>query len=270
MILRGWRYLCAVAAAALVFQACATQVPSPASPPQLNAEIAALIARDHQVNSLQSSAIMEYKGPRGRLKAREQITLRRPASLRVEALSPLGVALVITANADQLAIFDPSKNTITRGAANAATLGQVAQLPMTPQAAVRLLLGLPPDPALLKSAPIASHEEQGMATVLFADHDGATCELDFTGGNLTTVRQTSADRVTRYEVDYSDYRDIGSLMFPHVIVASFPPTMTTLKLHYEQPRVDTVIPDSAFVLAPGPQTKELSLSYNSSVGAVMS
>lgn len=205
---------------------------------------------------------MEYQSPQGHLKAREQITLRKPASLRVEALSPLGVALVITANADQIAIFDPSKNTITRGAATAATLGQVARIPMTPPAAVRLLLGLPPDPELLKTTPVSSHEEQGAATVLFADRNGATCELDFTGGNLTMVRETSLNGLTSYEVHYSDYRDIGSLTFPHVIVANFPATTTMLKLHYEQPRVDGVIPDSTFVLAPGPQTKELSLSLN--------
>ncbi len=128
---------------------------------------------------------MEYQGPRGRVKARERIALRRPASLRVEALSPLGVALVITANADQLAIFDPSKNTITRGAANAATLGQIARIPMTPQAAVRLLLGLPPDSQNLKSAPLASHDEQGTSIVQFAGGGGARCELGFTNGNLS-------------------------------------------------------------------------------------
>ncbi len=205
---------------------------------------------------------MEYQGPQGRVKAREQIALRRPASLRVEALSPLGVALVITANADQLAIFDPSKNTITRGAANAATLGQIARIPMTPQAAVRLLLGLPPDLQTLKLAQLISHDEQGTTVVQFAGESGALCELGFTNGNLTLVRQTSADGAPRYEVHYSDYRDIGALVFPHEIVASFPATLTTIKLRYEEPRVDGPIPDSAFVLAPGPQTKELSLSAN--------
>jgi hypothetical protein len=63
-------------------------------------------------------------------------------------------------------------------------------------------------------------------------------------------------------VRYSDYRDIGGMNFPHTIEANFPATATTIKFRFERPLIDGAIPDSAFVLAPGPQTQELNLGFN--------
>src|SRR5271170_5480436 len=122
-----------VLAAVTQLVACATQSPAPVIvPAPVTAEVESLNARTRILTALQTPAVMEYAGPGGHFKAREQITVRRPSSLRVEALTPLGVALVVAAGPTEIAVFDPSKNTITRGAATAATLEQVARIPLTP------------------------------------------------------------------------------------------------------------------------------------------
>lgn len=242
---------------------CATQsAHPPTAPPTPNADVSALAERDHLLNSLQTSAIMEYSGPQGRVKARERITVRRPASLRVEALSPLGVALVVAADANQVAIFDPSKDTITRGAATAETLSRVAQIPLAPEQAVRLLLALAPDAAMAAGPLVPGAADQGVESLSFTRSDGAVDEIGFVNGSLALVRETTAEGLLAYEVRYSDYRDIGAMQFPFAIDANFPPTATTVKLRYENPAIDGIIPDSAFVLSPGPRTRELQLGLN--------
>jgi hypothetical protein len=205
---------------------------------------------------------MEYAGPSGHFKARELITVRRPSSLRVEALTPLGVALVVAAGPTEIAVFDPSENTISRGAATAATLEQVARIPLTPAQAVRLLLAIPPDGAALDS-PTSSLGDHGATLLSYTRADGSVDQITFADGDLAMLREVAADGTLIDEVRYSDYRDIGAMRFPHLIEASFPASATTLKLRYERPMIDGAIPDADFVLTPGPQTRELRLSFNS-------
>ncbi|HLW70783.1 MAG TPA: DUF4292 domain-containing protein [Candidatus Binataceae bacterium] len=254
----------ALPAAVTLLTACATQSATPAAAPApASAELAILDARERNLTALQTPAIMEYMGPGGHFKAREQITVRRPSSLRVEALTPLGIALVVAAGPTEIAVFDPSKNTITRGAATAATLELVARIPLNPAQAVRLLLALPPDDAALDSAPTSSSEDNGATLLKYSRAEDGRIEIAIAAGDLAMVREIAADGALVYEVRYSDYRDIGAMRFPYTIAANFAPSATTLNLHYERPLIDGAIPDADFVLAPGPQTRELRLGFNS-------
>ena len=220
---------------------------------------ASLGARDQMIDSLESPAIMEYSGPDGHIKAREQITLRRPAGLRVEAMSPLGVALIVAADAGQVAVFDPSRNTLMRGPASAATLERFARIPMEPQRAVRLLLGLAPDSAMLSFAPSAVHDDKDMKLLTYAARNGMIDQLGFVQDRLALVRELRTSGELVYQVNYSDYREIGAVTFPYQIDASFPATGAKLKLRYERPVIDQPIPDSQFTLSPGPATRLIDL-----------
>jgi outer membrane lipoprotein-sorting protein len=262
MIRRGSIMRAVLVAVALGLAGCATETARPNLTSQASLEMAALAERDRRLTSLQSSAIMEYTAPNGHLKARERITIRRPASLRVEALSPLGVALVVAADANQVAIYDPSKDTIARGAATADTLNRVAQIPLAPEPAVRLLLGLPPTDSLISGSAVPTTADNGMSQLSYTQADGTVDRIAFDNGNLARLSETASSGKLIYQVSYSDYRDIGGLQFPHTIEASFPATATAINLRYEDPTIDSVIPDSTFVLSPGPQTRELRLGLN--------
>jgi hypothetical protein len=244
------------------FSACAVQPSNTAQNIVAGGLAHELADRDQALSSMQTPAVMEYSGPGGHFKAREQMIVRRPASLRVEAMSPLGVALVVAADGGQIAVFDPGKNTLMRGPATAETLERFARIPMAPQQAVRLLLALAPDSAMLTMPPSSQTDDASMKVLTYARADGAIDELGFTDDQLTLVREKSSSGRITYEVHYSDYKDIGAIKFPYAVEASFPLSGTTLKLRYERPIVDGEIDDALFVLSPGASTKVIDLGLN--------
>ena len=241
--------------------------PSPTLAPDKAAS--SLAGRERLLTSLQTPAIMDYSGPSGHLKAREQLIVRRPASLRVDAMSPLGVALIVAADDAQIAVFNPSSNTLMRGAASAATLARFTQIPMAPAQAVRLLLGLAPDNSILAATPSSSRTEGEMRVLSYAGAGAGDYEFGFSSGQLALVRARDAAGQVTYEVYYSDYRDIGPMKFPFEIEARFFANATAIKFHYLNPLIDRQIPDSTFVLSPGPGTRliELGLAAPSTLRA---
>ena len=141
--------------------------------------------------------MMEYTGGGEHFKARENIIVQRPASMRVEVMSPLGVALVVAADGGQIAVFDPGKNTLMQGAANAATLERFARIPMAPHAAVRLLLGACPrqrDARICR--PNRDRQwRRARCSLLLSRAGRGDHELDLTANdNLEMVRETLAER----------------------------------------------------------------------------
>jgi outer membrane lipoprotein-sorting protein len=234
------------------------EISSPAFAPASAAR--SLAERDRLLTSLQTPAIMEYSGPSGHIKVREQFSVRRPASLRVDAMSPLGVALIVAADNARIAVFNPSDNTLIRGPANSATLERFTRIPMTPVQAVQLLLGLAPDNAVLATSPSRSSTEGEMTVLSYA---GATInyELGFKGNQLELVRGRDVAGQVTYEVHYSDYRDIGAMKFPFELEARFFASAATIKLRYLNPSIDRQIAESTFVLSPAPDTRLIELGF---------
>lgn len=220
-----------------------------------------LAERDRSLTSLETPLIMDYSGPSGHLRAREQLTARRPANLRVDALSPLGVALIVTADDAHIAVFNPSDNTLMRGAANAATLARFTRIPLAPVQAVQILLGLAPDNSILAAIPSSSRTEGEMRILYYTGTGAVNYELGFRDGQLALVRARDANNQMMYEVDYRDYRDIGAMKFPFELEARFFATATTLKFRYLNPLIDRQIADSTFVLSPGPGTRLIELEF---------
>jgi outer membrane lipoprotein-sorting protein len=243
---------------------CTSLRPVAVPPAQFHDLTAPLGDRDTSIHSMQSTAVMEYTGGGEHFKARENIVVRRPASIRVEVMSALGVALVLAADAGQVAIFDPGKNTLLQGAATAETLQRYARIPMTPDATVRLMLGLAPDHAMLAVAPDSITGQGNLKVLTYDQPDGVVDELGFTSdGNLAMVRETLADKRVDYEVHYSDYRKLDrGLLFPAQIDAIFPKTGATVKFRYQNPSVNGDVPDSTFVLVPQPGTRRLNLGMD--------
>ncbi len=252
------------AGAALMFAACATTAPPT---PELSANqgaseietqatseiapmMAALAARDRALVSMQSEAVMDYTAPDHHVKARENITALRPSSLRVEAMSPFGVALILAAHDSSLEIFEPSQGKLVRAKADAQTLERFVHIPMQPSDAVALLLAVAPGtPMLAAKAPESVGHEGTMLVARWAQTSGSAIELGFEDGKLAMVRQSAAGGEVRYEVRYSQYQDIGGVNFPYAIDASFPLAQSRLVLHYTRPIVNGQISTSIFDLS---------------------
>ena len=247
-------------------------VPEPPSPIpgfdaakyQVQKLIAALAERDKGLDSMQTPAVMEYTAGDQHVKAREEIVVKRPGNLRVEAMAAFGVALLLAAQGSELAIFEPGRNRFMRGNATADTLYRYVRIPMAPADAVGLLMGLaPPEFALTAGADSVSYDG-AMTVALYGSTASGTRELGFSAGNLVMVRETAANGNGRvsYEVRYSDYHDIGGVMFPYVVDATFPAAGSHVTFRYLRPIVNGAIPDSTFVLTPAPGTTLMNLSLD--------
>jgi outer membrane lipoprotein-sorting protein len=221
---------------------------------------AALADRDNALYSMQTPAIMEYTAGNQHLKAKEDIVVRRPNNLRVEAHSPLGVALLLTARENQLAVFEPGQNRFMRGTATADTLYKYVRIPMAPADAVGLLMGLAPRNFVPGTTPDSVSNEGTMTIATYGIAASATHQLGFADGKLALVRETAPDGRVNYEVRYRDYHDIGGIMFPYVVDADFPAAQSHVIFRYTRPIVNGDIPASTFVLTPAPGATLMNLS----------
>jgi hypothetical protein len=263
--------LTAIVALATLLSACASV--SPAIPPSATVELsqdrAAVVhqltqkvaERDRALVSMQTDAVMEYSAPdRHPPRVREQIVVKRPDSLRVEALSAFNVALIVASSGKQLAIFDPSRNRLTHAAATADTLNQFVQIPMAPADAVTLLLGIAPDSAALAArAPDSIVSEGAMTVASWSVGNSAHRELGFQDDQLVLVRMRAPDGSVDYEVRYGEYQDLGGLMFPYAVDATFPKANSRISFHYKRPIINGQVPDSTFVLSPSSGSEQANL-----------
>lgn len=230
------------------------RAPNPEEIAQLRSLLGALAARDRELVSVQSPVVMEYTAGGKTIKAREQLVARRPASLRIDAMSPLGVALIVAAQDTDLQIFEPSQNKLIHAPATADALNRYVRIPMAPRDAVGLLMGLAPQNFALDSAPPTIVVEDGGLVASWSDADSGSHELGFAADQLATVRETASGGAIRYEVRYSNYQDIGGVMFPYLVEADFPAAQSHLTLRYQRPIINGDVPDSTFVLAPAAPT----------------
>jgi outer membrane lipoprotein-sorting protein len=224
--------------------------------------IAALVERDRRLACMETPAVMEYTAGDQHVKAKEEIVAKRPGNLRVEAMSPFGVALLLAAQGTDLAIFEPGENRFMRGEANAHTLYKYVRIPMAPTDAVGLLMGLAPPAFALGNAADSVSNDGGMLIASYGNAASGTRALGFSDGNLALVRETASNGQINYEVRYSEYHDIGGVMFPYVVDATFPAAGSHVTFRYVRPIVNGVIPDSTFVLTPAPGATLMNLSLD--------
>jgi hypothetical protein len=263
----------ALIAIVFMFSGCATTVPAPQAPaPREVAQESAqaglihecmskIAERDRALQSMQTEAVMQYSAPdKHSPKVREQITARRPDSLRVEAAGAFSVALILAASGQNLTIFEPSNNKLIHAAATADALNQFIQIPMAPADAVTLLLGIAPDSsALAGKNPDFIANEGAMTVGSWIDEDSSRRELGFQDERLAMMRTRAANGSVQYEVRYSDYHDIGGIMFPYAIEADFPAAQSHVSLRYKRPIINGDVPLSAFILPP-PADQQANLS----------
>jgi outer membrane lipoprotein-sorting protein len=225
-----------------------------------------LVERARRFDAMQAEAVMGYDGGGQRLKIREEIAIKRPASMRVEALTPFGVGAVVVANGQRLAIYEPSENTFYRGASTADTLSRFARIPLPPTEAIKLLMGLLPDDGADFNSPNSVRTEGDLVIGTYRVPGGTVDELGFANGQLRMVRVGGKSGRPAYEVHYDDYRDIGGLQFAHKLEASFLNTGTHLNVRYSAVIVNPTLDDSEFVLVPQDKAKVIDLDVPALMG----
>lgn len=156
--------------------------PAPAATADELLELLAL--RRGAVTSLRARARLKA-GLRGAW-TRQALLVQRPDSVRIDVLSPFGLALAVGVRDALLWAFPPSEATRYEGAATPENLRRVLGAPVSVPDVIDVLLGLPPARTPIGPATVTSAPAGGIALRLpLADGEQT---IWFAGESLTVVR----------------------------------------------------------------------------------
>jgi outer membrane lipoprotein-sorting protein len=221
--------------------------PQPAGPlPSEAALVSSLTARRHAIQSLRAMARTKYSTPSESRGARQLIIAARPDRLRLEILSPFGVAFVLTTDAGSLAAYARDEATFYRGAATAENLSRYTQVGMPVDVAVDLILGTPP------------FAESGSGEVSW--DDGQVKLSQAVGERVHVTWFTDTLEPARYEqhddhgtvlirATFADYAPIAALRVPTRLDLDLPSSQQRLEIAFREPELNPPLPDSLFALA---------------------
>jgi hypothetical protein len=223
-------------------------------------DLAARIEKAHQVPeslSAEGKAFVDAPSNGGRYPF--QVAVRRPASLRIAALDPLGnPAAVLVADEDgRFALLDTRANVYYRGPATAENLARLIPAPLRPAELVAMLLGAPPP---LPDGVPASAYRSGDGSVVVLQAPGGISQEVCAGSDL------KIERVRRFRgndlwwsATLEDHDDKGGAQMPRLLHFSVPGANTEVELTLRDRLIGKPPPLGAFRLAPPPGMKIVEL-----------
>lgn len=181
-------------AALLALAGCARALPPPRQPvaePAARA-LARLAERWTEFRDFRALAEVDLRGRYQRHRFLAVVLLQAPASIRVEALSPLGQPVFVGVVHDRrLVAYDALANEATVGPATSDTAARLLSLPIEPDDLVGLLAGRPAPVRDLRLAEIVAEGDEPVLQVVGRDHQqriwmdfatGVVREVEVTGG----------------------------------------------------------------------------------------
>jgi hypothetical protein len=195
---------------ALVLGGCARRAPRPLRPASAEQLLDSVEARRAAITTLRARA--RLRTGLSALWTREALLVRRPDQVRIDVLSPFGLALAVGIRGGLLWAYPPSEATRYEGAATPESLARFLGAPVAVADVVDVLLGVPP--ARQPVAPVtlaATREGDYRLTLPLA---GGTQTIWFAGDTLAVRRAEEArDGSVVMQVGFDDYRD----GFPHLV-----------------------------------------------------
>ena len=192
--------------AALVATGCAIVPPPPRSaiPPPAQRAAALLTARAREFTDLRTLADISAERGSERYRIRGVILARTPASVRFEALSPLGSPLLVaTIHAGQITAYDATTDEVSTGPATAETAAKLLNLPFEPEDLVGILAGRPVPPSDLREAEILEPDADGPSVNLVGAVNSQRVWMDLETGIVRKLQIAGgrADAVITFRRD---------------------------------------------------------------------
>jgi outer membrane lipoprotein-sorting protein len=221
--------------------------PEPAGPlPSEAALVGSLRARRQSIHSLRAMAKTRYTTPSESRGARQLIIAARPDRLRLEILSPFGVAFVLTTDAGLLAAYARDEATFYHGAATAENLSRYTQVGMPVDVAVDLILGTPPFSD--GGSGVVSWEN---GQVKLSQKVGRRVHVTWFTGTLEPARYEQRDEkgTVLIRATFADFAEIAALRVPTRLSLDLPSSRQRLEIAFRDPELNPSLPDSLFALA---------------------
>jgi hypothetical protein len=132
---------------------CAHVTPPASAPPTADAALSRMHATFACANAVQANAKIDHFGEHGRVRGDLMLFAARPARIRMDVVSPFGVALAtLTSDGRQFALADLRDKTFFTGPAAACNIARLTTVPVPGHVLVDLLRG---------EAPVLKHDGAG-------------------------------------------------------------------------------------------------------------
>jgi hypothetical protein len=220
------------------FTGCSTVPPPPA--PTLPAKqwqaselIQSLAHRQNQFQSLRALARVQYTGPGGKQGVQEAVIVQRPDRLRLETVTLLGVAAIVTVNDKEIVGYHIREGIMVRGRTNEANLLRYTQIPLELEEITAVLLGVPP-------VDMNGRWQQEGNTLVFSRNGKKTDAVTFESQQPVPThweRFNSAGAVEA-RVSFADYISTPAGLFPTRIIMEAPLQNRKLELRYQEPEIN--------------------------------
>ena len=224
----GWHLAVAIATAA----AGCKHAP-PAGPPPEAAALLEQVRKGHkepQTLTCEAKAFVDAPQNAGRYAL--QIAVRRPASLRIAALDPLGnPAALLVADGGRFALLDLRSNVFYRGPSTPENLSRLIPQPLRDEELVALVLGaMPPLPA---ARPVEAHRA-GDGSVLTLESGEVRQEISI-GADLRIdhVRRFRRGQLW-WEVALDDFDDASGQQMPRQLRLTAPAQRIQVELQLKE------------------------------------
>jgi hypothetical protein len=186
------------------------------------------------------------------------VFVKRPASLRIEALTPMGdPAAVLVADQGRFALLDLRNNVFFRGPATPENLSRLIPVPLRDEELVSLITGDVPE--LPGGRPdSAAREGDGYRLVIAAPRVRQEVLL---GGDLRVLRISRFDAANKllWSVGLDEHDDSSGAQVPRLIHLDAPPAKTKVDLRLRNVLSGKPPPSGAFLLGvpPGMRVEEV-------------
>ncbi len=235
--------------------------PHRAAAPQLTgpldaAELAARVAAAHEhPSSLTADSKAFVDAPENGGKYALHVSVKRPASLRIEALTPIGdPAAVLVAHQGRFALFDLRRNEFYRGPSTPQNLSRLFPVPLQDGELVSLFLGAIPE--LKNAKPVSAAPENDYYKIVYSGDDGLSQEVLVHQDDLRVLKVTRTSGQTLLWTLTLEEHD-GAL--PTAIKLAVPDQKISLDLRVKNQRIDKPPPFGAFALEPPAGVKVVEL-----------
>jgi len=200
-----------------------------------------ILERNERFRSLRTLASVDYAGPDGKIGFKEIVLIERPERLRLETLSPMGVLMIVTADANEIAGFETRERLFYRGKSSLENLYRFTRLPMELGELTALLMGQPPAAPGLWQA-----DGDRMARDLGEGWKEAI-GFDRTQWIPTSWQRADPQGNVQLAVQWSEFFSTAAGPFPLKIVFEEPARQRRLQLRYEEPEINLGFEPARFV-----------------------
>jgi hypothetical protein len=222
-----------------------------------------------RVASIRAEARVDQRGARGRIKGTVLMFVRRPASVRLDAMTQFGPAAVLTSDGGRFAYSDLRNRRFITGGTCPKNIARFLNIALSVDQTTLLLLG--GTPVIVHEAASIVWNEDGFYRVSLRAPGGARQEVDLGIDDANAPRARQALRLLRSEIydsrghsqlrlSYDDYRSLPLGTFrvamPFVVRVEQPTVGADTRIRFKQIALDGDVPAEAFEQVPLPGMQE--------------